>query len=258
MLVMKKPFGFRQIRWLPMSAMSLINMSVPWAVISISETRLSSSMASVLNATTPLWTLIVGMLLFRTVTHKLQWLGMAISTIGLLVLLEINASSIVSVDLIGFGCMIAATFCYGLGTQLSKRVSTGLSMYQITFVSLLVSTIGCGAVAFAAEPAATLSHLTSLKPLSAIVGLGVFGTGLAYILFYYLVQKGTPEFASMVTYLVPASAIVWGATLLGEEIRWSLIAGLVFILGGVYLASRKPKQKPVLAERMTETTSIVD
>jgi len=258
MLVLRKPFGFRQIRWLPMTAMALINTSIPWAVIGFSETRLTSSMASVLNATTPLWTLIVGMLLFRTATNRMQWIGMGVSTVGLLVLLEINPNTIVSADALGFGCMMLSTLCYGIGTQWSRRISEGLSMYQITFATLLVSTIGTGAASLVMEPVSAFTNLAGWQPIAALVGLGLFGTGIAYILFYYMVQKGSPEFATLVTYIVPASAIVWGATLLDEEIRWSLVAGLAFILVGVYLASRKPKQRAELAGKPPETTAIAD
>lgn len=238
MLIGKKSFEWKKIPWVPITVVALVNTSIPWALIGFSETRLTSSMASVLNATTPLWTLIVGILFFQAVSTRLQWLGMGLATIGIMVLLEVNPVSIKSVDWIGFVCMILATFCYAMGSQLSKRKLTGLSMYQITFGTLLSGMIGSGIIAFAFEPV-SLSALASMANLGALIGLGVFGSGIAYILFYFMIQKGSPEFATMVTYLVPASAIIWGYTLLNEEIHWSLLAGLVLILGGVFLANKK-------------------
>lgn len=238
MLVLRKPFAFGKIPWPAMAVMALVNTAIPWALIGFSETRLTSSMASVLNATTPLWTMIVGMVFFQAVTHRQQWLGMGIAFIGLLVLVGVNPVSFISVDLLGFSCMMAATFCYAVGSQLSKRLLKGLSMYQITFGTLLCSTIGSGIVAFAVEPI-SFAHLASPTNIVVLIGLGIFGSGFAYILFYFMVQQGSPEFATMVTYLVPASAIIWGYTLLNEEIHWSLLTGLAFILGGVFLASKK-------------------
>lgn len=238
MLIGKKSFEWKKIPWVPITVVALVNTSIPWALIGFSETRLTSSMASVLNATTPLWTLIVGILFFQAASTRLQWLGMGLATIGIMVLLEVNPVSIMSVDGIGFVCMILATFCYAMGSQLSKRKLTGLSMYQITFGTLLSGMIGSGIIAFAFEPV-SLSALASMANLGALIGLGVFGSGIAYILFYFMIQKGSPEFATMVTYLVPASAIIWGYTLLNEEIHWSLLAGLVLILGGVFLANKK-------------------
>jgi drug/metabolite transporter (DMT)-like permease len=245
MLVLRKPFAFKQIPWFQMSVMALINTAIPWVFIGFSETRLTSGMASVLNATTPLLTMIVGIVFFKAISNRLQWLGMGISFIGLIVLLDVNPVSIISVDLSGFVSMIAATFCYAVGSQLSKRL-TGLSMYQIAFGTLLSAMLGSGIVAFTWEPI-SLSHLASLPNIAVMIGLGVFGSGIAYILFYFLVQKGSPEFATMVTYLVPASAIIWGYTLLNEGVKWSLLTGLVLILGGVFLASRKQQPKSSIA-----------
>ncbi|MGG6311406.1 DMT family transporter [Paenibacillus macerans] len=242
MLVLRKPFGFRQIPWPAMAIMALINTAIPWALIGFSETRLTSSMASVMNAATPLWTLVVGALFFRAATGRMQWVGMGIAFVGLLVLVGVSPTSLASVDLIGFACMLTATLCYAVGSHLSKRLSGGLSMYQITFGTLISAMIGSGIMALASERI-SLAPLASPATLGAVIGLGVFGSGIAYILFYFMVQQGTPQFATTVTYLVPASAIVWGFTLLNEPVSWRLLAGLVFILGGVYLANRNGSRR---------------
>jgi drug/metabolite transporter (DMT)-like permease len=79
----------------------------------------------------------------------------------------------------------------------------------------------------------------------SLIGLGVFGSGFAYLLYYYCIQKGSPEFASLVTYLVPISAMVWGAVILKEEIHFSMITGFILILAGVYVSSKKPKENKI-------------
>jgi drug/metabolite transporter (DMT)-like permease len=241
MLVLRKPFEFRKIPWIPMAVMALVNTAIPWAIIGFSETRLTSGMASILNATTPLWTIVVGTLFFKTVTNRMQWIGMGIALIGLIVLLGINPVSIISVDLLGFICMMTATLSYAVGSQLSKRLK-GLSIYQITFGTLLCAMLGSGSVSFSVERI-SLPHLASAANITTLIGLGVFGSGIAYILFYFMVQKGSPEFATMVTYLVPASAIIWESTLLDEQVHWSMLMGLAFILGGVFLATSKKRSQ---------------
>ncbi|MFX3635959.1 MAG: DMT family transporter [Candidatus Pristimantibacillus sp.] len=245
MLLLRKPFEFRKIPWVSMAIMALINTAIPWAIIGLSETRITSSMASVLNATTPLWTMVIGVTFFRTVTYRLQWLGMGVAAIGLVTLLGLNTVSVTSVDPLGFIGMIVASLCYAIGSQLSKRLLNGLSMYQITYGTLLCAMLGSGIFAFASEQI-PFSQLSSPSNLAAITGLGIFGSGIAYILFYFIVQKGSPEFATMVTYLLPASAIVWGYTMLNEEIHWNLLMGLAFILGGVFLAGRSNSKKTKL------------
>lgn len=246
MLILRKPFELRKIPWLSMALVALLNTAVPWAIIGFSETRLTSGMASVLNATTPLWTMVVGVVFFQAVTSRLQWLGMGVAFIGLIVLLGVNTESIISVDLLGFMCMISATLCYALGAQLSKRLLSGLSMYQITFGSLLCAMLGSGGAALSVE-SVSFTHLASPANIGALIGLGVFGSGIAYVLFYFMVQKGSPEFATTVTYLVPASAVIWGFALLHEKIYWSLLTGLAFILGGVFLASGRRPGKAAVA-----------
>ncbi|AOZ93588.1 DMT family transporter [Paenibacillus crassostreae] len=254
MIVLKKPFGLRTIAWIPMTLMALINTAIPWALIGYSETRLPSSMASVLNATTPAWTIIVGVLFFKSISYGKQWLGIGIAMIGVVVLLDINPTTLISVDMLGFACMIGATFCYAIGSQLSKNLlSKGYSMYQVTFGTLLCTMIGSGTMAFTTE-GVPFSELGSGTNMLMVLGLGVFGSGIAYILFYYMVEKGSPEFATMVTYLVPCTAVIWGYTLLNEHIKWTLLAGLIIILAGVFIASRKNKRKDL--DQSSEESSI--
>ncbi len=241
MLLLRKPFEIRKIPWVSMAVMAFVHTAIPWAIIGFSETRLSSSMAAVLNATTPLWTMVVGVLFFQAVTNRLQWIGMGVALTGLIALLGVNPVSIISVDLLGFIGMLAASLCYAAGSQLSKRLSRRMSLYQITFGTLLCSMLGSGSIAYLFETI-SLPQLIAPTNIAILIGLGVFGSGIAYILYYYMVQKGSPEFASMVTYLIPASAIVWGYTFLNEKLGWSLLTGMVLILVGVFLASKKTRK----------------
>lgn len=239
MLVLRQPFGILHIRWIPMAAVALVNTALPWALIGFSETKLTSGMASILNATTPLWTIVVGRLFFKAATNRMQWIGMGIAFVGLILLLDINPHSIVSVDFVGFFGMLAATFFYGTGSQLSRRLK-GVTFYQTTFGTLACAMLGSGTMAFSTE-SVRLSHLGSLTTIGSAIGLGVFGSGIAYILFFYMVQRGSPEFATMTTYLIPATAIVWGVTLLNETVHWTLFAGMALILGGIFVSGRRRK-----------------
>lgn len=245
MLIMRKPFGLRDIRWLAAFTVGMINMAVPWTLIGFSETRLASSMASVLNATTPIWTMIVGLLFFGSVFRRIQWFGMGLALVGLLVLLGIRPGSMLSVDPVGFAFMIGATLCYAVGSQLSKRLMGGLTMYQLTFGTLLGAMLGSGILALATE-GVNVAKIAEPANLLGLLGLGVFGSGVAYILFNYMVLKGSPEFATSVTYLVPATAMIWGYSFLHEPVGWSLIIGLILILSGVAIASRQRRREPAI------------
>ncbi|MFT9846714.1 DMT family transporter [Aneurinibacillus sp. REN35] len=149
MLISKQKMGLRRIPWIAMTIMALINTAIPWAIIGFSETRLTSSMASVLNAITPLWTVAIGVIFFKSRTNRYKLLGMAVAVLGVIALLDLNPTSIISVDLLGFVCMILASLLYAIGSHLSKRLSNGLTMYQITFGTLLCCMIGSGSMAIA-------------------------------------------------------------------------------------------------------------
>ncbi|MDO7906764.1 EamA family transporter [Paenibacillus sp. JX-17] len=242
MLVTREPLGLRKVKWLTAFIVAMVNMAVPWTLIGFSETRLASNVASVMNATTPIWTLLVGLLFFGTVVRGMQWLGMGIAMVGLVILLGITPGSLTTVDPLGFAGMLSATLCYAVGSQLSKRFLSGLSMFQLSFATLLGAVIGSGVLAVLTED---MNLGSVLKPanLGGLIGLGVFGSGVAYILFNYMILKGSPEFATSVTYLVPATAMIWGYTLLDEPVGWNLIAGLVLILGGVFVAGKAFRRK---------------
>ncbi|TLS52341.1 DMT family transporter [Paenibacillus antri] len=243
MIVARKPFGWKRLPWGRVAIMAFINTCIPWALIGFSETRIASGMASALNATTPLWSLVVGIVFFGAAARRSQWLGMVAAVVGLAVLLEMNPATILSVDFLGFAGMMLASLCYGAGSQLSGRLLSTLTVYQTTFGTLLFSSIGSGLAAFLFEPI-PFAKLADPLHAFAVLGLGVFGSGFAYIVFYRLVQAGGPEFATLVTYLLPVFSLAWGGLLLNETIRWSMAAGLALILSGVFLASKSSISKP--------------
>jgi len=216
----------------------LFNCALPWGLIAYSEMLISSSMASFINASTPLWTMVIGTAWFSVSLSRKQWFGAAVGLIGIGILADIKLESIFSENIYGVLLMVTATFCYGLGGQLTKKYLQQLSVIQISFTTLTA--------------AAILSLLFMLvfdykiysgQTILSLVGLGVFGSGIAYLFYYYLVKKRGPEFASFVTYIVPVSAMVWGAMFLNEQISGRMLVGLIFIFYGVYLSSYKNSKR---------------
>lgn len=136
--------------------------------------------------------------------------------------------------------MSGAAICYGIGAQLSKKYLSHLSVLQISFFTLTLSTLISFILMLIMSPHSieTVGNVSFILPL---IGLGSLGSGVAYLLYYFLVQKGSAEFASLVTYIVPVSAIAWGAILLKEPVHLSMLLGLLIIFAGVYIASLKSK-----------------
>ncbi|MCA1041012.1 DMT family transporter [Bacillus infantis] len=220
----------------------LINNALPWYFISKSETAISSSMASVINATTPIWTIIIGWLFFGSKLRKSQWAGILIGFFGIFILSGFRTGDLAEGNTAGIVFMSMAAFCYGLGTHLSKKHLEGVSVLQISLFTLTSAALASGLYTGIASPSA-IPLLFAPERLGSLFVLGALGSGAAYLLYYFLVQKGSPEFASLVTYIVPVSAIAWGYFLLGEHIKPGMAVGLAVIFLGIYISSYKVKRE---------------
>jgi drug/metabolite transporter (DMT)-like permease len=247
----KEKINWKTVPILPIILVGVLNNAIPWGFIAASETKISSSLASVVNATAPFWTMIIGFFFFSSHLNKRQWLGIFMGFVGIVVLLELKISQLAVEHLFGVGMMLLATICYGFGTQLSKKYLGHLSISIISFSTLFVATAVSMIMALISYPS-TFVSVNSWPTFFSLIALGSLGSGIAYLLFYYLVKEGSPEFASLVTYLVPAMAMVWGYFLLDEYISTNMIFGLILIFLGIYLTTEKQFNK----EKQTTKTGL--
>ncbi|CAN0313982.1 unnamed protein product [Chrysoparadoxa australica] len=141
--------------------------------------------------------------------------------------------------------MLFATICYGFSTQFTRKYLRQTHVVVISTVSLLVGACIGGVGVILTDPVAFGRIINSTDSLfiGSVIGLGCFGSGIAYLLYYYLINHGGAEFASTVTYLIPLTALIWGYVLLGEPITSNVLLGLVTIFLGVFLANQKKKAK---------------
>lgn len=237
------PFFFRFIHTIPRSKLPLIFLSgllgnfFPAFLFCIAETHVDSGLAGILNGLTPLMTLVTGALLFRNAIIQRQLAGIFAGLIGVILLF---ASQGISTGYWYYGLWIlVATICYGTNINLVRRHLTDYSAVQVSAISL-------GFCAILAVPVLLFTHFFAVfsgpdipwKSISAAATLGLLGSGIATVLFYYLISKTGAMFASMVTYALPIVAVGWGF-LAGEHIHPLQILSLGIILGGVYLVNRK-------------------
>ncbi|QFT88698.1 putative inner membrane transporter yiJE [Bacillus sp. THAF10] len=247
LLIQQKMKVIKKLPIVPILLIAILNNALPWALIAISETSISSSMASVVNATTPIWTILIGFSIFSSKMRTMQWIGVLVGFIGILVLLKLNIIQLFQDNFFGVGTMLGATICYGFGAHLSRRYLQDIPITIISFSTLAMAGILSGIFMLVLAPEGFLA-VTTASTIFSLIGLGVFGSGIAYLLYYYMVKEGSAEFASLVTYIVPLTAMGWGSLLLNEEITPHMLIGLILIFSGVYLSSYKTKakkQKPV-------------
>ncbi|TLS37702.1 DMT family transporter [Pseudalkalibacillus caeni] len=234
----KQFYYIKKLPWKSLMLVGIFNALIPWGLIAVSELRISSSMAATMNATTPIWTSLIGFLFFSVSLKAKHWTGIFVGFIGILFLLNFNVQSIFTEDFIGIGTMLGATICYGFASQYTRRYLKDVPVSIIAFFTLLFGMAG-GFTLMLVTDGFSAEVFFSPKSFLSMIGLGVLGSGIAYLLFYYMIKEGSAEFASFVTYLVPVTALLWGSMLLNEELSSNLIVGLVLIFSGVYLSTRR-------------------
>ncbi len=244
--------GLVMLPWIRTAYRSVPKKAVPALILSgflgtlfpaylfcIAQTKIDSSVAGILNALTPIFTLAIGMFFFNLKVGWVKWVGMLMGFAGMLVLV-LGASRQINLQYIGYTFfVILATICYGLNVnvvnQYLKDVAP-LHVATIAFTALIIpNLIILASTGYFSDPALLSGHLTKGTVYGAV--LGIVGTCLASVIFYTLMKKAGPVFASMVTYGIPLVAIGWGFVA-GETITTMQIMGMVVILAGVRLANK--------------------
>ncbi|MCB0655163.1 MAG: EamA family transporter, partial [Saprospiraceae bacterium] len=206
------------------------------------ETRVSSSVAGIINALTPIFTMIIGILIFKLRFDGRQLSGILLGLAGAFGLIVLQHQGSASTP-IGFSLlMVIATMCYGTSANTVKAKLGDMQAVDITASTFFLTAIP--SLIYLALPANAhhLLHDPSAHHAFLYVSiLVVAGTAMATVLYYYLVQITTPVFASMVSYFMPIIAVLWGA-LDGESIHWQHFMAIACILTGVYLVQRKPRK----------------
>ena len=227
-----------------------LTMSVlPFMLIGWGEEHVSSALASVLNACTPLFAAGFAAGLLGERLRLPQLVGMAFGFFGVAVAAGLGGGDLAGSSLLGSAAVVLASAGYGFGFVYANRFTTGLSALQLSFGQLLAGTVLLAPVA-AVDVAAGRVDLGPGAALCLVL-LGALGTGYAYLLNYRTLQESGATVASLVTYLVPLVAVAAGILVLDEPFSLSLVlGGLIVVLGvalvqGRLFAPRQPAPQPV-------------
>jgi drug/metabolite transporter (DMT)-like permease len=221
--------------WAHLALLALISNAIPFSLIAYGETHISSVLAGLWNATTPLFTLLIALVVLPDERPTRQRVaGLVLGFVGVGLVLG-PWSGLGGPSLRGSMAVAGASACYGVSFAYLRRFLSGQSD---SGVSLVAGQLLCGTaimalvtVLFTAPPAAL-----GLGPLLSAGALGVLGTGLAYVLNYAVVRRAGATIASTVTYLIPLFATAAGVVLLGEGVAWNEPAGALVVLLGVALS----------------------
>jgi drug/metabolite transporter (DMT)-like permease len=209
---------------------------IPAFLFCIAETRLESSFAGMLNALTPVFVIMVGVLFFKAHTRPQQVLGILISFCGCIGLFFSKNSS--TGDLLFAGFVILATICYGVNVNMVSQQLTGVSPIDLISLSFAIMAIPALLIMiFMGTFSADFSSQQVLVSTGATLLLGILGTALGNILFYMLMQKAGRIFASTVTYGIPFVAIFLGWLVYHETLNIYGWLSMIVILAGIFTAN---------------------
>ncbi|MBK1442201.1 EamA family transporter [Parapedobacter sp. ISTM3] len=215
---------------------------IPMFLFPLAQEKVSSSTAGILDSLVPIFILIFGYLFFGIKSRLTQVIGAVIGFVGAAMLMGAEGNEGRN-DMFHAFLIVLATACYGLNGLIISRYLSGIPSFKL---SAVVFTIWFGPSLVILGFSGFFGHFEGTSAqwqgLGYVAVLGLVGTALAMMLFYKLLQITSAIFASMVTYLMPIVAVMWGV-LDGEELVWGHAAGGAMILLGVYLIQRKPKER---------------
>ncbi|MEU8260831.1 DMT family transporter [Micromonospora sp. NPDC048999] len=224
--------------WAHLFFAALVSNAMPYVLFGVGEQTVGSNVAGVLNATTPLWTLLLAFLTGtdRSVTAP-KAAGFVLGFVGVVVIFSPWQSANEIASWGGIACLVAAA-CYAVGFIYMGRhlIGRGISPLMLSASQLGAATI---LLAVAMPLAGTALPVWRADAVAGLVVLGAIGTGIAYVLNYRIIQDDGPTVASTVTYLLPVVAVILGWLALDEAITPAVLAGITLVLLGVAL-TRKP------------------
>ncbi|WP_274595956.1 DMT family transporter [Rhodoferax sediminis] len=235
-LLLKRGLGPQlRLHWKPVFLVGLLNSGIPFALYCFALLTISTGLSAILNATAPLFGAAVAWLWLKDRLSASRTLGLLIGLSGVALLVwnkadggpnPAGASS--RANLLAIGACLLACLCYGTAASFTKRYLTGLPPLLTAAGSQLGAALGLALPALWLWPA----HMPGIRSWLSLLALGVLCTGLAYILFFRLIEHAGPARALAVTFVVPVFAVLYGVAFLGEIVTpWMALCAAVIVCG---------------------------
>ena len=225
--------------WLPLIVLGLTNIAIPFFLISWGEQIIDSGVASILDATVPLFTIVVAHFLLHDDKMTVQKvLGLLVGFAGVIVLMSKDIGASAS-SLLGQGAVILASVFYAGSSIYARKLTENTSSILRSAGPLVSATAVMWLAALFAESPIKVPDLPIIW--IALLWLGIFGSGFAFILLYYLIHEIGPTRTTMVTYLFPLGGVTLGVLFLHEELTWQVVIGATLIIASLVVANLNPK-----------------
>ena len=213
--------------------MALVQVVVPFLLITYGEQHIASSLAGILVSAAPIFTALIAVRYDdEERPHGIATAGVVMGLIGVVLLFGVDLSGDAKALAGGLMVLLAAVG-YAIGSLYLKHRLRGVPALGIAAMTLLIGALGLLGPALLALP----PHALELKTAGALIALGAGGTGVAFLIYYTLIAEIGPGRASLVAYIAPGFAVIYGVTLLSEPLTLGAILGLGLILAGSWIAA---------------------
>jgi drug/metabolite transporter (DMT)-like permease len=227
-------------------ALGLVNGAIPFTLIAWGERHIDSGVAAIANASMPIFVVLLAIRWKPSETVRgLRLVGFVVGLVGVGVLAGVHPEG-GWWGAAGTMAVVVASVSYAVGSLWGQRLVARTSGLVLATSSMLGGLLVLLPLGLWQLP----SHVPGWKPTGSVIALAVIGTAVAQIIAYRALRSDGAARLSLVTYLLPATALIYGVALLGEPLTWQELAGMVLILGGVAVGSgavRFPRREPVAA-----------
>src|SRR5689334_6272229 len=219
-----------------LAVMGVINIAIPFSLITFAEQSVDSSLAAVINGAVPLLVIVIAALFLKGESITANRLaGLGLGFVGVAIIVGLDITDLGSSSAIGEIALLGSTVSYACGAVYARAHIHGLrpmipALFQVFFGLLTTSTL-----AFATEHPLAVAWVP--ESIFAVVWLGLLGSGLAYLAFFRTLQRWGATRTSLVAYLLPVYGIALGALVRSEPISWTTLAGTGLIIAGIALVN---------------------
>lgn len=234
--------------WWPFLVMSILNNVIPFSAIVIGQKEIASGLASVLNATTPLFAVGLTHLLTDDKMGLNTFAGILVGIAGVAILMGPAVVGADTTSAFGMAMVLIGTCSYGLAGVWGRRLRQTPPLVSAS-AQLICSSVVMALIAVPVEQPWSLA-VPSSRTLAAMLGLAALSTALAYAMFFRILAVSGPTNVMLVTLLIPVSGLALGHAVLGEAIHWRHIAGAVVIASGLLVIDGRVLARLGYAQRL--------
>ncbi|HKF85418.1 MAG TPA: EamA family transporter [Candidatus Limnocylindrales bacterium] len=248
-LITREPLPRSSRQYAHLFVMAIVNIVVPFVLIAVGEQSIDSALASILNATVPLFVIILAPMFLPD--EGITWprvAGLAVGFAGVILLVAPDLVNVRDADPTGELLLLGSSLCYAIGNVYAKRNVKGLApripaLFQVFLATLVV----VPAALLVDRPFATVQPAP--EAVIAIVWLGIVGSGLAYLCYFTILANWGATRTSLVAYLLPVVGIFLGAVVLGDPVTINRVAGTALVIAGIALVNSGPAVRRRLDRR---------